>query len=132
MSNKQLPLFPSQPSAADEISKHTPLASTYEYFRQYLTKEGKSQHTVKAFMGDMHLLAEHSGEDTPISEYTTSKLNDYLDWMENKRGVSCSRKTYARRVTTLKVYFKWLKGLQAIGKYLSLWDDRQQAQCVMH
>ena len=65
-------------------------------------------------MGDMHLLAEHSDENTPISEYTTTKLNDYLDWMENKRGVPCSRKTYARRVTTLKVYFKWLKSLKAI------------------
>jgi site-specific recombinase XerD len=114
MANKQLPLFPSQPIAPEDISKHTPLGATFELFRQYLTKEGKSQHTIKAFMGDMHLLADYADEKTPISEFTTTKLNSYLDWMENKRGIPCSRKSYARRVTTLKVYFKWLKALKSI------------------
>lgn len=112
--NKQLPLFPSQPSSPEEISKYTPIGATFEHFRKFLTFEGKSQHTVKAFMGDMNLLCEYTDENTPIDTYTTSRLNDYLDWMENRRGVSCSRKTYARRVTTLKVYFKWIKSLNAI------------------
>ena len=34
--------------------------------------------------------------------------------MEHGRGVPCSRKTYARRVTTLKVFFKWLHEIGAI------------------
>jgi len=114
MTTKQLPLFPSQPTSPDEISKQTPVGATLEHFRKFLTREGKSQHTVKAFIGDMNLLTEYTDENTPIGKYTTSMLNDYLDWMENRRGVSCSRKTYARRVTTLKVYFKWLKALNAI------------------
>jgi site-specific recombinase XerD len=114
MANKQLSLFPSQPITPEDISKHTPLGSTFELFRQYLTKEGKTQHTIKAFMGDMHLLADYADEKTPVGEFTTTKLNNYLDWMENKRGIPCSRKSYARRVTTLKVYFKWLKALKSI------------------
>lgn len=114
MKNRQLPLFPSQPTQPDEINKQTPLKATFEHFRGYLAKEGKSEHTVKAFMGDMNLLAEYSGEDTPVGDYLTSHLNEYLHWMEFDRGVSCSRKTYARRVTTLKVYFKWLRNLNAI------------------
>jgi site-specific recombinase XerD len=114
MSTRQLPLFPSQPASPDEISKYTPLGATFEHFRQFLLKEGKSPHTVKAFIGDMNLLAVCTDENTPISKYTTTVLNEYLDWMENRRGVSCSRKTYARRVTTLKVYFKWLRGLKSI------------------
>ncbi len=114
MTTKQLPLFPSQPSSPEDISKYTPIGATLEHFRKFLTREGKSQHTVKAFMGDMNLLTEYTDENTPIDKYTTSMLNDYLDWMEHRRGVSCSRKTYARRVTTLKVYFKWIKSLNAI------------------
>jgi len=114
MAKRQLPLFPSQPASAEDISKHTPLGATFEHFRQYLTKEGKSEHTVKAFIGDMALLAEHTGEQNPVSHYTTTNLNAFLDWMENRRGVPCSRKTYARRVTTLKVYFKWLRSLNVI------------------
>lgn len=114
MVNKQLPLFPSQPASADDISKLTPLGATFDHFRQYLRKDGKSKNTVKAFLGDIHLLAEHSGAMTPIGDYTTQTLNEFLHWMEKERGVSCSRKTYARRVTTLKVYFKWLKQIGAI------------------
>ena len=34
---------------------------------------------------------------------------------EHGRGVACSRKTYARRVTSLKVYFKWLKAIGALA-----------------
>ena len=111
---KQLSLFPNQPKAQDEINKQTSLGATFDLFAEYLRKEGKSEHTIKAFLGDMRLLAEFSDPITPISQFLTSGLNEYLDWMENKRGVSCSRKTYARRVTTLKVYFKWLKQIEAI------------------
>jgi len=114
MANRQLPLFPSQPATPDEINKHTPLRATFPLFERYLKKEGKSQHTIKAFIGDMRLLAEFCGEATPLNQFTTTRLNQYLQWMENERGVPCSRKTYARRVTTLKVYFKWLRGLKAI------------------
>lgn len=114
MTKKQLPLFPSQPASPDEISKHTPVGATLEHFRKHLSQDGKSSHTIKAFIGDMNLLCEYTGETTTIGTYTTTSLNEYLDWMENRRGVPCSRKTYARRVTTLKVYFKWLKTLNAI------------------
>lgn len=114
MSKRQLPLFPNQPASPDGISKQTPIVVTFDHFRNYLRKEGKSDHTIKAFIGDMNLLVEYTGEKTPIGQYTTNNLNEFLDWMENRRGVSCSRKTYARRVTTLKVYFKWLRNLKAI------------------
>lgn len=114
MARKQLPLFPSQPATPEEISKHTPLGATLQHFGEYLRKEGKSEHTIKAFMGDMHLLGEYAGEEMPVSEFSTTSLNEYLEWMENGRGVSCSRKTYARRVTTLKVYFKWLRQMKTI------------------
>jgi integrase/recombinase XerD len=32
-----------------------------------------------------------------------------MEWIESGRGIPCSRKSYARRVTTLKVFFKFLK-----------------------
>lgn len=114
MTTKQLPLFPETPSHPKEIQRQTPLGATLPLFAQHLTKEGKSEHTVKAFLADMELLADHTGATTPVGDYTTRTLNEYLHWMEYERGVPCSRKTYARRVTTLKVYFKWLYNLSAI------------------
>lgn len=114
MLKRQLPLFPSQPDDPKDINRKTPLGATFDLFRAYLGQEGKSEHTVKAFLADMTLLAEHTGAETPVAQYTTTNLNEFLHWMEFGRGVPCSRKTYARRVTSIKVYFKWLKQIGAI------------------
>ncbi len=114
MSTKQLPLFPDTPTSPEDIRRQTPLGATLTLFAQHLIKEGKSEHTVKAFLADMELFTDHTRATTPVGDYTTGILNEYLHWMEYERGVSCSRKTYARRVTTLKVYFKWLHNLGAI------------------
>lgn len=112
---RQIPLFPAQPMSPEDINRHTPLKATFALFHQYLVKDGKSIHTVKAFMSDLGLLAEHAGEETPIAQLTTTRLNVFLAWLEHGRGVPCSRKSYARRVTTLKVYFKWLYSVGAIA-----------------
>lgn len=111
---RQIPLFGDQPARPEDINLHTQMQHTIALFQQQLIKDGKSQHTVSAFTSDLQLLAEHTGGDTPVGEYTTNRLNDFLDWLEHGRGVSCSRKSYARRVTTLKVYFKWLRTIGAI------------------
>jgi site-specific recombinase XerD len=111
---RQLPLFASQPATPEDIHPQTPLRDTISLFQAHLNKEGKSEHTVKAFTSDLQLLAEYLGEDTAIGQFTTRFLDDFLKWLEYGRGVPCSRKSYARRVTTLKVYFKWLHGIKAI------------------
>lgn len=112
MSSRQMPLF--QPTSASEITVSTRLRDTVSLFQEYLAKEGRSEHTIKAFTSDLHLLAEHSGDNIALGRFTTDSLNEFLKWLENGRGVPCSRKSYARRVTTLKVYFKWLHALGAV------------------
>jgi site-specific recombinase XerD len=112
--NRQLPLFANQPTSVDDLNKQSMLKDTIALFQHHLIKEGKSEHTIKAFTADLQLLAQYTSEETPIGKYTTDKLNQFLNWMENGRGVPCSRKSYARRVTTLKVYFKWLHEHEAI------------------
>ncbi|NWG17391.1 MAG: site-specific integrase [Chloroflexi bacterium] len=111
---RQIPLFPDLPTSAEDLNRHTELRHTVSIFQQYLIREGKSEHTIKAFTSDLQLLGEQSGETTAVGQYTTTMLNAFLDWLEYGRGVPCSRKSYARRVTTLKVYFKWLHTLGAI------------------
>ena len=112
---RQMPLFPTLPTSEADLNPHTRLRDTVMLFQKFLLRSGKSQHTVNAFTSDLQLLAEHGGEDKAIGTFTTSGLNEFLDWLENGRGVPCSRKSYARRVTTLKVYFKWLRAAEAIA-----------------
>ncbi len=111
---RQMPLFPGQPVSTKDLNKHTALKDTFALFLEHLVSEGKSEHTVKAFASDLQLLAEHSGKLTPIGRFSTRALNEFLAWLEHGRGVACSRKSYARRVTTLKVFFKWLHAVGAI------------------
>ncbi len=113
--SRQLSLFSHDPWSPAEISGGTGLGATLDFFADYLHAEGKSIHTVKAFRGDLKLLVEFAGYATPIGQIRSSDLNAFLDWMENDRGLPCSRKTYARRVTSLKVYFKWLCTINALA-----------------
>lgn len=111
---RQLPLFNANPQSPEDINRYTPFNVTFDLFQQFLLKSGKSEHTIKAFVADLHLVGEALDESMAVGEFSTTNLNRFLHWLEYERGVPCSRKSYARRVTTLKVYFKWLKGLGAI------------------
>jgi integrase/recombinase XerD len=102
------------PGRAEDIFKGTPLKHTIPLFQAHLAKAGKSTHTIKAFTGDLYLLLEYLGDSLTVGQYSIDDLNRFLHWLEHGRDVPCSRKSYARRVTTLKVYFKWLHQLNAI------------------
>jgi integrase/recombinase XerD len=104
---QQLPLFATNDSL--KLSKRTPLALAVEPFQQYLRSEGKTDNTIKGFTSDLNLVCQYLGEDVPVGNLSTRDLNHFLEWLEHGRGQPCSRKSYARRVTTMKVFFKWLK-----------------------
>lgn len=112
---RQLALFSRGPLTADDIDGATAIAATFELFADHLRADGKTEHTVKAFLGDMRLLAEYAGGELPLAQLRSSLLVDFLDWMEHERGQPCSRKTYARRVTSLKVYCKWLCDVEVLA-----------------
>jgi integrase/recombinase XerD len=107
-------LFPALPASEADLNPHTRLRDSVSLFQQHLIRAGKSDHTVHAFTSDLQLLAEHSDDETSLGDFTTTRLNAFLEWLEHGRGVPCSRKSYARRVTTLKVFFKWLAEIGAI------------------
>jgi site-specific recombinase XerD len=75
----------------------------------FLTDKGRSPHTVKAFNADMQLLGNYLPPDRAIGAITTDDLNNFLSWMQTRRGVPCSPKTLSRRITALKSFFRWLQ-----------------------
>lgn len=114
--SRQSGLFKDDPVSAADIGGSAKLTATLGLFADFLRSEGKTANTIKAFLGDMRLLASFTDGETRIADLKTANLTAYLTWLENERGVPCSRKTYARRVTTLKVYFKWLTGISALER----------------
>jgi len=90
------------------INTRTSLVPAINSWRIYLTDRGKSPNTVKAFAADMLLLASYLPPDRALGAITTNELNNFLEWMQKQRGVPCSPKTLARRITSIKAFFRWL------------------------
>ncbi|MBN2388172.1 MAG: site-specific integrase [Anaerolineales bacterium] len=90
------------------LTPQTGLIPALNAWEIYLYDQGRSPNTVKAFLSDVRLMAEFLPPDLTLGAITTSDLNNFLDWMENQRGVPCSPKTLARRITAVKSFFRWL------------------------
>jgi integrase/recombinase XerD len=96
------------PAVSAHISSQSLLIPTIRAWQIYLEDQGNSIHTVKAFTADVRLLADYLPPDRPLGKISTADLNNFLDWMQHHRGVPCSPKTLARRITSLKAIFRWL------------------------
>lgn len=94
--------------ATAHITAQTTLIPAINVWEIYLEDQGSSPHTVKAFAGDMRLMASYLPPDRTLGSITTHDINHFLDWMQNERGVPCSPKTLARRITSIKAFFRWL------------------------
>jgi integrase/recombinase XerD len=103
------PISPDQKQASTaHITPSSLLVPTLRAWQIYLEDQGNSPHTVKAFQADMRLLASYLPPDRSLGDISTSDLNNFLDWMQTGRGVPCSPKTLARRITSIKAFFRWL------------------------
>jgi integrase/recombinase XerD len=98
----------SPPPSTAHITPVTPFIPAIKAWRIYLEDQGNSPHTVKAFVADLNLLAAYLPPDRTLGSVTTTDLNNFLGWMQKGRGVPCSPKTLARRITSLKAFFRWL------------------------
>ncbi|GAB4536770.1 MAG: tyrosine-type recombinase/integrase [Anaerolineae bacterium] len=122
---RQLPLFPQKGARGERkpivaetglLNGTSSLGAAIGAFHDHMLRQGFSENTIKAFQADLRLLGKHSGLNIPIDEFGTRELNDFLTWMLHYRGVPCSPKTYARRVTTLKVFFGWLHETNVLSR----------------
>ncbi len=115
MTVEQLPLFPGeQPQAVSrrsDLTADSSLASAMERFRDHLVLQDYAENTVKSFLGDLRILKRYLKGNPPVGQISTRNLQDFLHWLQYERGKPCSPKSYARRLTTLKVFFSWLADL---------------------
>jgi len=110
MHEQQLPLFGApQPTPT--------LAEALEPFRKHMEQKGFAENTVKSFLGDLRIFAQYIGPKTDVAAISTDDLNRFMNYLLRERGKPCTPKSFARRLTTLKVFFKWMADTGAIS-----WD----------
>jgi site-specific recombinase XerD len=92
------------------IDQKSTLPVSIRAWEIYLRDQGKSDFTIKAFLGDIKLLQKFLSPDAALGAISTNDLNRFIEWLENGRGkgISCTPKSLARRVTTIKSFFRWL------------------------
>jgi integrase/recombinase XerD len=84
------------------------LSAAIAVWEQALREAGNSRNTVNAFTTDLHLLMHYLGGGRAVAGISTRDLLDFFRWMETERGVPCSPKTYSRRITSVKSFFRHL------------------------
>jgi len=92
------------------IDNQSTLKPAIKGWEIFLKDQGRSQYTIRSFLGDLYLLSSFLPPDKTISEITTNDLNRFLDWIKEGRGrdIPCSPKSYSRRITSIKSFFRWL------------------------
>lgn len=95
-------------SSSFHITPETSLLDALEGWKLFLRDKGRSEHTIKAFSGDLQLFISHIPDGRTVSTVTTKEINDFLHWLQHDRGVPCSPKSLSRRITSIKSYFRWL------------------------
>jgi integrase/recombinase XerD len=90
------------------ITSATPLAPAIKIWQTYLNDQGRSHYTIKAFIGDLNLMAGYFPPETTIGQLTTDDINRFLEWLQKERTVPCSPKSLSRRITSIKSFFRWL------------------------
>lgn len=96
------------PLTTAHITPQTPLVPAIRAWEYFLQDQGRSLYTIKAFKGDLDLLTSYLPADRTLGTVTTNDLNHFLAWLQKGRGVPCSPKSLARRITSLKSFFRWL------------------------
>jgi len=101
-------------SSAPIHAKST-LPAAINGWEMFLKDQGRSHHTLTAFLSDARLLAKYLAPDKTIGAITTEELNQFFEWMEKERDVPCSPKTLSRRITSVKSFFRWLTKYGALS-----------------
>ena len=96
------------------LNANASLADAAQAFGGHMLRQGFSDNTIKAFQADLRLFARRIGSNKVVGKIGQSDLEDFMIWLNTERGTPCSPKSYARRLTTLKVFFGWLRAAEVL------------------
>ena len=97
-----------RPESPAGLTARSSLRTAIDAFQTYMHHRDFSEHTIQAFNSDLQILAQFVGIGTAVGDISTRQLNNFARWLVGERGIPCSPKSLARRITTLKVFFGWL------------------------
>lgn len=97
-----------KPDMVLPVTSETPILPALQVWKRYLEDQGRSPYTVRGFLSDLRLLARYLSPHTPVGKVDLKDLEGFVEWLQHGRGVPCSPKSLARRITSVKAFFRWL------------------------
>ena len=84
-----------------------PAPELLEAFQQHLRVEkGRSEHTVRAYLGDLRDLGHHLTEQG-VTDLGDVRLADLRSWLGRQGTEGAARSTISRRAAAAKTFFRW-------------------------
>ncbi|QFG68960.1 tyrosine recombinase XerC [Ornithinimicrobium pratense] len=97
------PATGSTPVAASAL----PAQELFDAFEQHLRVEkGRSEHTVRAYLGDLRDLGTHLSEQG-VTDLGDVGLPDLRSWLGRMGAEGAARSTLSRRAAAAKTFFRW-------------------------
>jgi len=121
VSGEQLSFLPDEPEepAAGPVTGLTARSTLHQVlaaFHAHMVEQEMSPNTIRSFDSDLRLLARYLGPRKVIGTIGSTELEAFLKYLRSERGVPCNIKSWARRLTTLKVLFAWLADEKVIPR----------------
>ena len=69
------------------LTPKTLLPTAINGWEMFMKDQGRSHHTLKAFLSDVRLLTKFLAPDKSIGAITTEDLNRFFAWLEKERGI---------------------------------------------
>ncbi len=92
--------------AAQELVEE--LRGTLDAFERFLRSErGRSEHTTRAYLGDVRSLLAFASEECAAGELADLSLQDLRDWLGALSRSGAARSTVARRSAAARTFLGW-------------------------
>lgn len=77
-----------------------------DFLRHLEVERNRSEHTVRAYAGDLSALAQFFGE-RGIQRWDDVRLADLRSWLAQMSQDGAAKSTIARRATSVRAFFRW-------------------------
>ena len=89
-----------------EVVQPEPIVHVEAFVRHLGAERGQSEHTRRAYLGDLRNLMAFSG-DRGIGDLSDLKLSDLRSWLAHQSERGAARSTIARRAASARAFFRW-------------------------
>ena len=85
-------------------------------FERYLrSQRGRSEHTIRAYLGDLTAL-RHFLEERGVDDWAQVRLADLRSFLAGQDEAGAARSTIARRAASVRGFFTWAVRTEQLGK----------------